>query len=185
MGQPKLLLPWGDATVIEATIEAWFSSLVDEVLVVVHPDDDVLAELALSAGAEVIVAPEPPPDMKASIQLGLDVIRSNHSPADEDGWLVAPADMPGLSPLVIDRLLAERFQRPDEILIPTHQAAPGHPALFPWPMAAEVARIPAGEGLKWLLARHPATTIECGPAALAADLDTPDDYHRQGGPSSF
>src|SRR5690606_37389168 len=37
MGAPKLLLPWGETTLIGEVIRSWKDSRVDQVLVVIHP----------------------------------------------------------------------------------------------------------------------------------------------------
>ena len=43
MGEPKLLLPWRDGTLIEHVLAQWLASRVACVTVVVHPDDQELA----------------------------------------------------------------------------------------------------------------------------------------------
>ncbi|MCA9206964.1 MAG: NTP transferase domain-containing protein, partial [Planctomycetales bacterium] len=89
MGRPKLLLPWGDSTVIQTVLAAWQASRVDRVLVVVRPDDAELAEVCRRAGATVVVPGESPPEMKRSIQLALHEIHHRHAPTDADAWLLA------------------------------------------------------------------------------------------------
>jgi len=44
MGAPKLLLPWGSATVIEAVVARWRASPVERIVVVVRRDDQPLQE---------------------------------------------------------------------------------------------------------------------------------------------
>ncbi|MEX2114373.1 MAG: nucleotidyltransferase family protein [Pirellulales bacterium] len=184
MGQPKLLLPWGTSTVIEQVLAAWRSSQVDHTVMVVHPDDAELAELARACGALVVRADAPPPQMKASIRLGLAEISRRFTPADRDAWLLAPADMPALSSEVIDRLIeAHRALAADLHERPTIWAAAaggrrGHPVLFPWSLAKEVEQLAADEGLNALVARHRVRTIEADASAVLQDLDTPEDYQR-------
>jgi molybdenum cofactor cytidylyltransferase len=185
MGRPKLLLPWGDRTTIEQVIAAWRASRVSSVVVVVHPDDAELAELCRRAGAEVVVASSPPPDMKASVARGLEHVRTQHAPTEGEVWLVAPADMPRLSSKVIDRLLDEQDPNFEQIIVPTHHGKRGHPVLFPWALATEVARLSSDAGLNRLLEDHTVISLECGPEALCADFDTPEDYrHLQEPPSA-
>ena len=61
MGSPKLLLPWGDTTLLGHVIRQWQTSGVCRVVVVVHPADKELADLAVAAGADVIAPDVPPP----------------------------------------------------------------------------------------------------------------------------
>lgn len=182
MGEPKLLLPWGDdgRSLIEHVLTLWKQSRVTTVVVTVHPDDAQLAERCRSCGAEVVVAAKPPVDMKASVAVALEFVRARFSPNQNAGdvWLVAPADVPGLAPTVVDHLLDAYDARRPTILRPVHNGRGGHPLLLPWSAADEVSRLPADRGLKDLCERLPTVDLEVGPACLAADVDTPDDYRR-------
>jgi molybdenum cofactor cytidylyltransferase len=184
MGEPKLLLPWGASTVIEHVLAAWRASRVDNVVVVLHRDDHRLAELCAERGA-IVSAPEtPPPQMKDSVRCGLDLVAGTCQPQDDDAWLVAPADMPGLSTAVIDRLIeahaAELNQHSGHrpIRAARYGAKPGHPVLFPWPLAAEVARLGDNEGLDVLVARLGVEYVDFALQANPEDFDTPADYER-------
>ena len=108
MGCDKLLLPWGPSTLIEQVLSAWFASRVGRVIVVVRPDDTRLRDCCHAAGAEVVIPEVPPSEMKVSVQLGLRYVQQRYSPQPTDVWLLAPADMPRLSPRVINRLLEDR-----------------------------------------------------------------------------
>jgi molybdenum cofactor cytidylyltransferase len=184
MGQPKLLLPWGAATVIEHVLATWRASRVEQVVVVLHHDDRLLAEVCAAGGA-IVAAPVPPPaQMKDSVRHGLEVLADKFDPHADDAWLVAPADMPDLSTVVIDRLIeahaAGLAARPPvpPIRAPRYGAKPGHPVLFPWPLAAEVARLGDAEGLDVLVARRGVEHVDFPAAARPEDFDTPDDYQR-------
>jgi molybdenum cofactor cytidylyltransferase len=180
MGQPKLLLPLNGKTVIEHVVAAWLASRVTHLVAVVRADDVELARLCVQSGSEVVRPDMPPAQMKDSVAQALLYIETRYSPQDDDAWLLAPADMPGLSPRVIDRLLGEheRGSRPKAILVPTSNGRRGHPVLFPWPLAGEVRGLAEDEGVNILLERHPVREIACDESALPADLDTPDDYRR-------
>jgi molybdenum cofactor cytidylyltransferase len=183
MGQPKLLLPWGTATVIEHVLAAWQASRVERVIAVVHPDDDALAVRCLGAGAVVVRPHDPPPEMKDSVLWGLKRLEDFGLAAD-DAWLVAPADMPGLVPATIDRVIeayeadASEPRRTARIYVPLHGARRGHPILFPWALSAEVARLGEHEGLNALVARHETRIVDAGDLPEADDFDTPPDYDR-------
>lgn len=182
MGQPKLLLPWADATVIEHVLAVWSKSRVDHVVVVVDPRDDALARLCARCGAHVVVPEAPPAEMKDSVRLGL-AWAQTHQPASDDAFLVAPADMPGLEHEIIDRLIDAHVQSltrrgGPSIRAPRYAAKRGHPVLFPWPLSAEVPRLGAGEGLNVLVERHGVQYVEAADDAIAQDFDTPEDYDR-------
>jgi len=178
MGRPKLLLPWGAATVIEQVLAAWQSSRVTRTVVTVHPDDTVLAEVCRNAGVDVVITHPPPVDMKASVLQGLDYLATMDRPALGDFWLLAPADMPLVNAGVINRVLDAALAAPGEIVVPCRQGQRGHPVAFPWPLADAARRLSADQGLNQLLAEHPVRRIELGEQLSMADLDTPDDYRR-------
>lgn len=184
MGRPKLLLPWGNSTVIQTVLAAWQTSRVDHVLVVVRPDDSELAEVCRRAGATVVVPPESPPEMKRSIQLALHEIHRRHVPTDADAWLLAPADMPRLSTTIINRLIAEHAHASTDqlaepaILLPIVGQDRGHPVLFPWPLARQVDQLGEREGVNALLDRNLVRRIAVDSIESFADIDTPEDYAR-------
>ena len=183
MGRTKLLLPLAGRPLVEYVIEAWKQGGVGAVVAVVRGGDAELAAAIEAAGGEVVVADPPPPDMKASIQAGLRHVEARYAPPEQDAFLVAPADMPKLSPAIVRRLIDEHRREPGRILVPTLAGRRGHPVLFPWPFASLVHQLPADEGLNALVDRHPATPVACDDLVTEneqpfGDLDTPEQYQR-------
>lgn len=181
MGRPKLLLPWGDKTVIETVIAAWRRSRVSHVVMTVRAADVELAALGRAAGAEVVVVSPPPADMKASVLAGLEYVAGKYQPQTNDFWLLAPADMPTLSPQTIDALLtawSAGASQTADIVAPCRGGRHGHPVLFSWPLAEAARRLGEEEGLNQLLARHRVQELPVDDDDGFADLDTPDDYRR-------
>lgn len=175
MGQPKLLLPAGSVTVIERVLETW-RACVPVVVVVVHPHDGALAEVCHRCGAHVVVAQPPPPDMRASVCCALEELGRVYKPHDEEGWLLAPADMPGLTCEAIRGVLGARLQGRSEILVPTWNGRRGHPVYFPWRQAQAVAELPADVGIDALVRSGPVREVPAADASVLADLDTPEAY---------
>ncbi len=184
MGRPKLLLPWGERTIIEHVVDVWRASQVGHVVLIVHPQDDQVADLGRRAGAIVVQPAVAPAEMKVSVRLGLEYIAASLNPRPSDAWLLAPADMPGLATATIDRLIVayrasvDRGAATSSIVAASVGGRRGHPVLFPWRLAGEIERLAADEGLNVLLARNPFETVDAGEAAVLEDLDTPEDYER-------
>ncbi len=177
MGRDKLLLPWGDRTVIESLLAAWQASDVDEIVVVMRQDQDEL--LTLCCNVTVVTPPIAPPEMKDSVHAALDHIRNAFSPCDSDVWLLAPADIPQLDSAVVNQILTAHDPAFPAIIVPTSDNKRGHPVLFPWASAASVATLAEDEGVNALLERFSVRELECGGADIHNDLDTPDDYERR------
>jgi molybdenum cofactor cytidylyltransferase len=178
MGQPKLLLPWAGRTLVEHVIAQWLASRASRVIVVVHRDDVELAQACRRAGATIVVPAIPPPDMKSSVGHALSSIGTENSPTSTDAWLLAPADMPRLNMALIDFIIAAHDPNAPRIIVPTSGGRRGHPVLFPWAMAAEVACLGPDEGLNLLVNRGPVRELEWPDDGPLVDIDTPADYRR-------
>ncbi len=183
MGEPKLLMPIAGKPLIQHTLAAWKEAGLVRTIVVVRPDDAPLAQLLRDEDVDVVVPPAAPPDMKASIQFGIEHVAARYQPRPSDAWLVAPADMPGLSPAIVRELLRVAGERPERILIPTLAGKRGHPVLLPWLLAAQVAILEPDEGLNALIERNNPLLVECDAFVdrsepAFADIDTPGDWAR-------
>jgi len=183
MGSPKLLLPWGATTLIRQVLRSWQASRVDQVIVVIHPDDESLATEC--QGAHVVRRAPAPAEMKDSIRYGLDAAAEQFSAGQQDVWLVAPADMPNLQPQAINALLdaysssSGKSREPARIYAASHMDRRGHPVLFPWILAKDVHALSDDEGLNVLTRRYPVVEVEVGDPAMFDDIDTPEDYAKR------
>ncbi|MCA9076422.1 MAG: nucleotidyltransferase family protein [Planctomycetaceae bacterium] len=180
MGQPKLLLPFGETTVIGRLIDVLQSADIADICVLVRPDDQPLAEEVERCGATVIQPDEAPPEMRVSVELLLDAIKQRHAPTDNDGWLLIPGDHPLLTPQTLTQLVTKWQDDPTSITLPTHNGRRGHPTIFPWSLAAHVAELPNDVGVNHLLkdGRTEIREVPVNDPMIHLDLDTPEDYMR-------
>ncbi len=180
MGRPKLALPVAGRTVLEHVLTALRQAGVERTLVILGPQAAELAPLACAAGAHAAVLVGQTPDMRATVEKGLDWLEERFHPAPTDDWLLVPADHPTLHPGIISALLAARRTGAEgSILIPTYQGRRGHPALIPWRHVPALRALPPEQGLNAYM-RRPGVAVELPldfPEVLA-DLDTPEDYER-------
>ncbi len=181
MGRAKLLLPLGDKTVLEHVLSAVRMAGVDEIVVVVAPDGAALAEIATAAGAHVVQLAEDTPDMRATCVHGLAWIEAHFHPADDDGWLLLPADHPTVRPEIVRALLnAAQEDCRHTIVVPTYQARRGHPTWLRWSHVAGIRALPPEQGLNLFIRAHDGATRELpwDSDEILRDLDTPEDYAR-------
>lgn len=172
------MLPWGTATVIDAVLNAWRSAGVTRIVVVVRANDPQLAERCQSAGVLVVQPAVAPPDMKTSVRHALHAARAAFAPSPDDAWLLAPADMPRLSPTIIRQLIAAHDPAAPQVLIPVVGGKRGHPLLVPWRWAERVDELAENEGVNALLHRLPLRELATDDPAIRLDLDTPEEYER-------
>jgi len=179
MGKPKLLLPWKQGRIIDAVLQAWSASQVDQVVVTVRADNRALQKQCLQHDVEVVVPEQPPIDMKRSVLYGVDYIRRRYLPADADSLLLAPADMPELSAPLIDILLAAHDPADPRLLAPDVDGQRGHPLLIPWQLAGEIRRLEEEEGINKLWDRLPMALVDADQPGALQDIDTPEEYQQQ------
>ncbi|MDB5344958.1 MAG: mocA [Schlesneria sp.] len=178
MERSKLLLPLAGATVVDrilSTLE--HPAVTNRYVVVNHTDIALQSEVTRHTGT-LVVSDGDPADMRASVSLALDAIQREFAPSDDDGWLLAPAEYPALDGSLIEELMHCWHQAEPAILVPRFGARRGHPTLFRWKFAREVARIPVGRGLNWLLREYASDVTEVivdNDSAIAV-LETDEDY---------
>jgi CTP:molybdopterin cytidylyltransferase MocA len=98
-------------------------------------------------------------------------------PADDEPWLVAPADMPELPAALIAALL-QQFASTGEIVVPeSPRGEPGHPICLPWRLSSEFLQF-AGT-LREFVYNHKTHRLAWDLGDATADLDTPADYLRR------
>lgn len=179
MGRPKLTLPVGARTVLECVIDGLRGAGVDRVLVVTAPKAGDVAAVARSAGTSVLSLEHDTPDMRATVERGLDWIATHWKPTAEDGWLLLPADHPTVDAKVVQALLDARGSR-KSVLVPTYQARRGHPTWVSWKQVSAIRAFPREQGLNLFfrtLAQETSEVPVQSPTVLL-DLDTPEDYER-------
>lgn len=180
MGRPKLLMEFDGRTLVRRVVEALRGGGIDRVIVVSPadgPDAAAIRSEAAAGGAEVVVPPVQPAEMRDSIELGiarLDVVPGPTAVA------LTPGDVPGLTPTLVARLLATAHEQPDRLVIPVHDGRRGHPVVLPWDVARQVRELPADRGVNALVERHRERIVELAVAIGSAivDVDTPADLER-------
>jgi molybdenum cofactor cytidylyltransferase len=139
----------------------------DDVLVVLRPDDAALAERLAALGCRVTHNPHAAEGMGASIRHG--VGQSLHS----DGWLILPADLPLLRSTTV-RQVAAALQEGGAV-VPVCQGRRGHPVGFSARYREGLLDLDGDEGARRLLAADPGKVrwLAVDDAGICRDVDTP------------
>jgi len=179
MGTPKLLLPWGDTTVLGHLVRTWRDLGVEPIAVVVaaegSPIEAELDRLAVPRERR-IRNPDPAAGMFSSICCG----------AGWTGW--APAvghvvlslgDQPLVRRETLLRLIAFARAHPACICQLTRDGRPRHPVVFPVGAWSELRGTHEPTLRDFLEARAACRRfLECDDPGLDLDLDLPADYRR-------
>ena len=191
MGRPKLLLPWGDTTVIGQIIRQWRELDAAQIAVVHRPDDEALVEAVqhqelkrsaastlrrINASTHFIANPQPERGMFSSI---LCAAKWRGWREDISHWAIVLGDQPHLQMDTLRLLLAQAAQNADSICHPVFEGRAGHPVILPRSVFAELPHSHA-KTLKDFLKPLAGRCVQCpvGDAGLLLDLDRPEDYDR-------
>jgi molybdenum cofactor cytidylyltransferase len=198
MGRDKLLLPWGEETVLGATLRNLRQAGIDRPLVVTGGLGFDLDALVLDHGAELVPNPAAEAgEMLGSLQRGLAAL-----PAVVDAVLVMLGDQPMIGPDIIRAVIdagrrasesamaygvdatgpgrGPRFGPGQLLVVPEHEGRWGHPVLFGRDHIPELLALPLGARPRDLLLRRRdlLTVLRLEAEEILADLDTEGDYLR-------
>jgi molybdenum cofactor cytidylyltransferase len=179
MGRPKLLLPWGETSIIGHLISQWQSLKADQIAVVHRPADQLLNteldRLGFPPGNR-IENPQSGRGMFSSIQCAVNWAGWKN---ELNVWAVSLGDQPHLRPDTLRVLLAFHRKHPAAICQPAYGGRPRHPVLLPRSAFAELQHARA-ETLKEFLQQTscPIMELPIEDPGLMLDLDQPGDYER-------
>jgi molybdenum cofactor cytidylyltransferase len=181
-GANKLLLPFGDGTVISTVVSTALHSSARPVLVVTgHEADQVRLALQSMAG-QVTFAHNPlfrSGEMLSSIKAGLRALQamSTESPT---AVLIVLGDQPLLRLDVIQRLLIAHEQNCGDLIAPRFglNGQRGHPVLIGRRWWEEVLALPPDSNVRELLRAHRdgLTHLVVNSDSILGDVDTPEAY---------
>ncbi|HSQ79098.1 MAG TPA: nucleotidyltransferase family protein [Candidatus Bathyarchaeia archaeon] len=174
MGTQKLLLPFGDMTIVGAVVRTAAASRVDGTMVVLGADRDAIRDALASSKTTFAINDNYQLGMLTSIQAGIRAL-----PPEAAAAVIMLGDQPFLRASVVDAVVAGFENGARGIVIPTFQGRRGHPVLIDLvKYREEVLAIEPLDGLRALMRAHPGDIleVETGDANILRDLDTPEDY---------
>jgi len=173
MGTQKLLLPFGDATVVEAVVRTALASGIDRAVAVLGADREAVRAKLESSGVDFAVNEMFADGMLSSIQTGFRVL-----PPEAEAAVIMLGDQPFLPPSVVDTVVRGYRESLKGIVIPVFRTRRGHPVLVDLKYRDEVLALDPADGLRRLMRTHPEdiAEVEVDDANILRDLDTPEDY---------
>jgi CTP:molybdopterin cytidylyltransferase MocA len=173
MGAEKVLLPFGDSTVLGTVLSALARAGVEagSTTVVLRPDFAGAEAAVSAAGARAAVNAEAGAEMMSSIRVGLGALSETL-----DAFFVWPADHPAVSAETV-RLLVSRADR-RFALIPCWDGRRGHPALLGAELRQDALACPDEGGLRalWRTRADAVLEVPVDDPGVVANADTPEEY---------
>lgn len=174
MGQPKMILPWGDTTVIGKVVDELIAAGITEIVVVTGGAHEQVQ--AVLQGKPIKIVHNPlyaATEMVVSLQVGL----RNIDPCC-DALLVVLGDQPLIDAGVVRSVVGRFRQGNCSLVIPSYQMHRGHPWLIARELWGDLQNLSSSQTLRdFLNARNEKIVyVNVNSPGILSDMDTPEDY---------
>jgi molybdenum cofactor cytidylyltransferase len=169
-GGDKLLHPLEDGVAIAAHAARNLLAVIPDVIAVVRWGDFPLYDMLEQEGCQVTMFQGAERGMGASLAHGVAQARG------ADGWIVALADMPRITPGSI-RSVIGALQQGALIAAPVYKGERGHPVGFGAALRDELLKLDGDVGARAVMERHRDSVqlIECDDPGVLFDVDRKSD----------
>jgi molybdenum cofactor cytidylyltransferase len=170
LGQPKQLLPYGDATLLDHVLGVARACRFDQLVCVIGGAAEEIRSTVGFEGVEVVENPEFGEGCSSSIAAALGAVDPRC-----DVLVLMLGDQPGVTPETVATLLAGRGDAP--IAVCAYADGRGHPLAFSPSLFPELRELHGDKAVWKLLDRHAGEAAEVPvDGAIPRDIDTWDDY---------
>ena len=183
MGQPKMLLPWGDTIVIQKVVSTLLDSGVSHPVVVTGRSAERIKQVIRTDSITWTHNPDfENTEMLKSLQIGM-----RRLPLFASAFLIVLGDQPQIETSIIRQIIAEFKTKHSTIIIPSYQFRRGHPWLVSRALLPELLALPEEATLRQFLNAHSdeITYLNVDTPSVLMDLDTPADYEQQKPPGTI
>ena len=176
MGQPKMLLPWGNTTVLGQVLQTLKQANIPDMLVVTGAARIDIEKIC--AAYETLVAHNPDyanGEMLSSLQTGLSVLRDKTS---AETALIVLGDQPQVQEGSVRAVVRRFIETESNLVVPSFQMRRGHPWLVARPLWDEIPQMKSPQSPRDFLNSHASEIeyVDVDNPSILADLDTFEDY---------
>ncbi|QSN63570.1 NTP transferase domain-containing protein [Caballeronia sp. M1242] len=166
--QNKLLatLPGGTPVVFQSARR--LLSVASEVIAVVRPGAEKLADVLNEAGCDVIFSAD------AARGMGATLAAAVRATSEAEGWIVALGDMPWIEPATIEAV-ARPLDAGAALVAPMYRGQRGHPVGFGLAHRATLAALDGDAGARAIFATAAPLLVEVDDPNVLRDVDQPGD----------
>lgn len=185
MGRPKMVLPWGQGTVIGRVVETLLAGGVQRVAVVTGGARQAVEAALAGFPADRVQAVYNPQfangEMLISVQVGLRMLMGDQNGPEAAAFLLALGDQPQMQVETVRAVIDAYRAGGAALVVPSYQMRRGHPWLVDRSLWAGLLAQNLPFTLRDFLNQHRAAIqyVPVDTASVLADLDTPEDYRRQ------
>jgi molybdenum cofactor cytidylyltransferase len=173
MGSPKMLLPFGNKTMLACVIGNVVNSDTDRTMVVLGAENEKITEVVNESGVDYCNNQNFNQGMLSSVKCGLQNI-----PDDFRAALIFPGDQPLIRSSTVNLLIERYFASSKGIIIPLYSRKRGHPLLIDRKYREEIIKLDISQSLRSLSEKFPddVLEIETDDEGILKDFDTPEEY---------
>ena len=173
MGQPKQLMPFGQITIVERTIDNLLNSAVSETIVVLGYKDEEIRKTIAGKPVKLAMNPDYQQGMSTSIIAGLKQVDKRARAV-----LIALGDQPFVNSQTITSLVEAFIANNRGILIPVYQGRRGNPVIFAIEYKGELLNLKGDVGGREIIELHPDDVLEVAVncEGVLLDIDTMENY---------
>jgi molybdenum cofactor cytidylyltransferase len=170
LGRPKQLLPYGERTLLEHTLDTARQCGFDQIVVPIGGAADEVRQRVDLSGADVVVNYDYGEGCSSSIAAALETVDVRCQVL-----VLMLGDQPGVTPAIVAALLAGRRDAP--LAVCAYDDGRGHPLAFDRRIFPRLADLHGDKGVWRLLDERAEEVVEVRIAGnVPLDVDTPDDY---------
>jgi len=175
MGTQKMIMPYGNSTILETVIDNVLDSKVDNIVVVLGADREKIRSTIEGKPVQISYNRDHEKGMLSSVICGI-----NSLPADAGTALIFLGDQPGIPPEIINAVIDAYNEELKGIVIPVHNYRRGHPLLVDMKYRKKLESLDLEEGLRKLRHHFPEDVfeLEVDEAGILVDIDTREDYEK-------
>lgn len=177
MNEPKLVLPWGENTILGTVITSFQKAGMGEIVVVTGGYREVVEKEAARYHVESVFNKDfENGEMADSLKTGLSFLMNK----DTRAVFVALADQPGISSYDIEEMAKLYYSEKPKMIIPSYEMRRGHPWLIDRSLWESVMKLHRPLTMRDFIEenRNEIVYYLVKQSNILDDLDTPEDYKR-------
>ena len=171
MGRQKMLMPWGETTVLGKVTQTLQNAGVEDIVIVTNK---VMAHSIINLHpARLPLAINDNGEMLASMQAGLRALKPSAEAA-----LICLGDQPQMEEGSVRSVCEAYSKSRSSLVVPSYQMRRGHPWLAAKALWDEILAMEEGRSMREFLTAHSDEIeyVNMDTPTILQDLDTPEDY---------
>lgn len=176
MGTQKMLLPYGESTIVETVVGQIGKSGIENIVVVLGADHELISEKLAGYPVKLAVNERFRDGMHTSVMKGVGAI-----PDGEGFVLIFLGDQPQIESRVIRQVIEAAKSSGKGIVIPLFNGKRGHPPLYHLKYRSELVNLSVTSGLRAVAQtfQEDVFEVETRCPEILRDIDTPADYQNE------